>query len=51
MENVDIFVSVPKAVVFDVPLEDTDETDIIRRHPPKRLQVHSLLSCMITPVL
>ncbi|KAK2185077.1 hypothetical protein NP493_246g01069 [Ridgeia piscesae] len=30
--------SVPKAVVFDVPLEDTDETDIIRRHPPKRLQ-------------
>ncbi|KAI0220193.1 hypothetical protein LSAT2_028289 [Lamellibrachia satsuma] len=29
---------VPKAVVFDIPNEDAEKVDIIKKHPPKRLQ-------------
>ena len=39
MDYEHVYVLVPKAVVFDIPNEDAEKVDIIKKHPPKRLQV------------
>ncbi|KAI8505432.1 hypothetical protein Bbelb_166210 [Branchiostoma belcheri] len=39
LPDLDVLRTVPKAVAFDVPLANTSEGSIIRRHPPRRLQV------------
>ncbi|XP_078590757.1 uncharacterized protein LOC144870458 [Branchiostoma floridae x Branchiostoma japonicum] len=38
LPDLDVLRTVPKAVAFDVPLANTSEGSIIRRHPPRRLQ-------------
>ncbi|CAH1262466.1 Hypp2555 [Branchiostoma lanceolatum] len=38
LPDLDVLRTVPKAVAFDVPLANTSDGSIIRRHPPRRLQ-------------